>query len=108
MPQKKSQQLQLAKTLPGKSQGVPQGEAGIDSPGRLDFAADLQGEGNGDGGNPIGLKGALDQSHGLVAQASARRQNCQIDTIAFQGPCHFPGGTVHQCIDVWWQHMTHK
>lgn len=81
--QEQAQQLQLTKALVGEGEGVAEGESGENRPGRFDFAADAPGEGDGDGGDAGRLNDALDQSDGLVADASGGCQQHQVHVVLF-------------------------
>ena len=71
------------------------GKSGIQRPGRPDFLGDLAGQRDGYGGNSFLFDDALNQSHGLIAQASARRKDDNVNAIFFQGRGNFRRSFIH-------------
>ena len=106
--EQQAQQLQLAEALMGKGEGMAQGKAGVDRAGRLDLLADAAREGHRDGGDAGRFDDALDQSHGLIAQASGRGEDDGIHPILIKLVRHLGCGGVHQGVDVGRQDVTHE
>jgi len=68
--------------LEGLPQGISERVAKEEGPRRLHLARDLFLQRNPDGRNALGLDGALEQAHGLVAEASGWGQKDGLGAIA--------------------------
>ncbi len=79
--QQNAKHLDLTKRLAGKAQGVTQRETRIDCPRWLYLAGDFLGQADRNGRNTGRFNDALDQPHGLIAEASGRREKGNIDAV---------------------------
>lgn len=100
--------MELPKALVGEGERVAQRKAGENGPGRFDFTADAPGEGHGDGGDAGRFDDALDQSDGLVADASGEGQQRQVHLVLLELPGHLGRGAVHEGMDVGRQDVAHE
>ena len=63
-------------------------KTGVNRTRRIDFTGDFFGQAYGNRRNARCFNDALNQSHGLIADASGRRQDHHIDTIPLQQICN--------------------
>lgn len=108
MAQKQPQQLQLTEALVRKGYRMAQGKAGVDRPGRFDLAAYATGQRYRYCRDPFRFNGSLNQSNGLVAQASGRGEDHQVHAVVFQLAGHLRRRTHDQGVDVGRQDVAHE
>ncbi len=79
--QQDAKDLNLAERLTRKAQRMTQRESGINCSRGFHLTGDLFGQANGDSRNSRRFNDALDQSHGLIAEASGRCEDGRIDAV---------------------------
>jgi hypothetical protein len=86
----------LEKLLVRKSEGVSERKTEMDRPWRFDLSGNFQREGDGNCGYALFLYLPLDQTHGLIAEASRGAQNHDVNAIFPQFGSHFRGYLFHE------------
>ena len=102
------QDLPLKLLIKRITHGVAQRKSHQQSSRRLHTFGNRTVKRYGNGRNPLCLDGPLDQSHGLIAGPSGRRQEHGINPICFQHPCHFRACPIYKHFDMAAEDMAHE
>lgn len=106
--QEDSNNLLLSECLARVRQGVSHGETGVKGSWRKNLFGDVRRQGYGYGWDAEIFNGTLDQSHGLIADASGGGEDYDVYLIVLEHGCDLWCGFMNKGVDVGTYDMTHK